>query len=313
MNRKASKSTTASKSLQAAAFQQTLLQDLGLAKRKVRRVVPKNANISNTNSKNSTIKHSSPETIIRKKLLVKKNSPLLADLVKTLTEILKTGTKTATIEIKPVRNLSEILSNKNIEPETKLELPELLKLAEARKNTKCCPICLEKFSPNYKSDFIIVDCCAQVFHSKCLTSLLRLANLSRKNDGFHTSPYSRTNLVESSSGLNDFRCSTCPVCRQPFSSKVVSPSIDFRLKMLKNSIVLIQKCWKGYICRAKNESGLKNLATSKIRLKRMQKLKLRSQKQFFDEMDAEMDKQKNLLKEFEQLYLDWEKNSRNRD
>lgn len=311
MNRKAPKYTTpsASKSLQAAAFQQTLLQDLGLAKRKVirKRVLPKNANISDTSSKNSTLKHSSPETFIRKSLSVKKNSPLLADLVKTLTAILKTETKTPTIEIKPVRNLSEILSNTNIQPETKLELPELLKLAETRKNTKCCPICLEKFSPNYKSDFIIVDCCAQVFHSKCLTSLLRLANLSRKqgNDDFHTTTYSRAILVESSSGLSESRCSTCPVCRQPFSSKVISPSIDFRLKMLKNSIVLIQKCWKGYICRAKNESGLKNLATSKIRLKRMQKLKLRNQKEFFDEMDLEMEKQKNLLKEFEQLYLDW--------
>ena len=317
MNRKAPKYTTppASKSLQAAAFQQTLLQDLGLAKRKVirKRVSPKK--FLDLNSKQLTTKHNSPETIIRKSLLLKKNSPLLADLVKTLTEVLKTETKTTTIEIKPIRNLSEILSNINIKPETTLELPELLKLAETRKNTKCCPICLENFSPNYKSDFIIVDCCAQVFHSKCLTSLLRLANLSRKqgnNDDFHATAYSRASLVESSSSLrgsslrgSNMRCSTCPVCRQPFSSKVVSPSIDFRFEILKKSIVLIQKSWKGYICRAKNESGLKNLATSRSRLKRMHKLKLRNQKDFFDEMDSEMDKQKNLLNQFEQLYLDW--------
>lgn len=56
----------------------------------------------------------------------------------------------------------------------------------------------------------------------------------------------------------------------------------------------------------KNEKGLKNLATSKMRLKHIHKIKENNQLKLFEKFDSEIDKQKKLILEFEKMYLDWE-------
>jgi len=282
-----------STTLTAAAIQQQLSQDLGLSKRRIfSKKVEKRAHGT---------EHSDDfGRQIRKFFRLGVRSPLFRGLVEKLCAVLESEIQGGGEKLLS-KNLSEILKSRHGgggEGEKSLE--ELVRLAEDRGNTLECAICLGRFTPLAKG-FTVVSCCAQVFHRNCLTSLLRLSRLPL-NDSRST--YSRQRLLLEAS-TSESTSNACPVCRQSFTAKQIQPSLPFRKQMFTTAARRIQSYWRGYITRITNPMGIANLLTSRQRLAHITKRQNRSQQRLFTEIDAQVQHQKELLAQFEQLHIDW--------
>jgi len=173
-----------------------------------------------------------------------------------------------------VDDLLEILTKKS---KPNLDPFALYNNSIARLNTVSCPICMEYFNP-WQPKLMVVSCCFKMFHSKCLNSLHRLTNASE---------------------------TSCPCCRQSFSAVKV-PSLEISFHIITRAVNKIRAYWKGYYLRVKNNYDLKHLRTSCTRISHLTRLKTKTQEKFLDEIDQELENQKALIKEFEQLHIDWE-------